>query len=202
MASIRRNHQRLHAALCLSGCRFPDQTGPTELDPTPIRSRPQLPRPSMKTPGWCESTTSSATRPCSTAAPSATSAWWMPRMAAAFRRTSSRPSIIPANYLVALEHTFTPNLFNETKFYINRSPFHNPQASALPYAVNTNNFRRAQRQHRRHRNRNNLWSGRQLDLDPRPARLQNGHGDSPGPAESGSNRGQHVFTFASEDGLW
>ncbi len=46
----------------------------------------------------------------------------------------------PANYLLALEHTFTPNLFNETKFYINRSPFHNPQSSALPFAVSTSNF--------------------------------------------------------------
>lgn len=46
----------------------------------------------------------------------------------------------PANYLVALQHTFTPRLFNESKFYINRSPFHNPQASALPFAVSTNNF--------------------------------------------------------------
>jgi hypothetical protein len=46
----------------------------------------------------------------------------------------------PANYLLALEHTFTPKLFNETKFYVNRSPFHNPQASALPFAVNTANF--------------------------------------------------------------
>lgn len=45
----------------------------------------------------------------------------------------------PANYLLALEHTFTPQLFNEAKFYINRSPFHNPQASALPFAVNTSN---------------------------------------------------------------
>jgi hypothetical protein len=44
----------------------------------------------------------------------------------------------PANYLLALEHTFTPNLFNETKVYINRSPFHNPQSSALPFAVDTN----------------------------------------------------------------
>src|SRR5450755_3020506 len=34
----------------------------------------------------------------------------------------------PANYLLALEHTFKPNLFNEAKFYINRAPFHNPQA--------------------------------------------------------------------------
>ncbi len=46
----------------------------------------------------------------------------------------------PANYLLALEHTFTPQLFNETKVYINRSPYHNPQASALPYAVSTANF--------------------------------------------------------------
>jgi len=46
----------------------------------------------------------------------------------------------PANYLVALEHTFSPKLFNESKFYINRSPYHNPQASALTYAVSTNNF--------------------------------------------------------------
>ena len=46
----------------------------------------------------------------------------------------------PANYLVALEHAFTPALFNEAKFYVNRSPFHNPQASVLPFAVNTNTF--------------------------------------------------------------
>ena len=44
----------------------------------------------------------------------------------------------PANYLVALEHTFKPNLFNEVKAYINRAPFHNPQSSALPFAVDTN----------------------------------------------------------------
>jgi hypothetical protein len=44
----------------------------------------------------------------------------------------------PANYLLALEHTFKPSLFNEAKAYINRSPFHNPQSSALPYAVDTN----------------------------------------------------------------
>ena len=43
----------------------------------------------------------------------------------------------PANYMVALEHTFSPNLFNEVKGYINRSPFHNPQASALPFSVDT-----------------------------------------------------------------
>jgi hypothetical protein len=46
----------------------------------------------------------------------------------------------PANYLVALQHTFTANLFNESKIYINRSPFHNPQASALPFAVDTSGF--------------------------------------------------------------
>jgi outer membrane receptor protein involved in Fe transport len=43
----------------------------------------------------------------------------------------------PANYMVALEHTFSPNLFNELKGYINRSPYHNPQASALPFSVDT-----------------------------------------------------------------
>ena len=46
----------------------------------------------------------------------------------------------PANYLLALAHTFSPNLFNELKFYVNRSPYHNPQASALPFAVSTSNF--------------------------------------------------------------
>jgi len=46
----------------------------------------------------------------------------------------------PANYLLALEHTFKPSLFNEIKFYVNRAPFHNPQSSALPYAVSTANF--------------------------------------------------------------
>jgi hypothetical protein len=44
----------------------------------------------------------------------------------------------PANYVLALEHTFTTNFFNETKVYINRSPYHNPQSSALPFAVDTN----------------------------------------------------------------
>jgi hypothetical protein len=46
----------------------------------------------------------------------------------------------PANYMLAVQHTFRPTVFNELKFYINRSPFHNPQASALPYAVSTNSF--------------------------------------------------------------
>ena len=46
----------------------------------------------------------------------------------------------PANYLLALQHTLRTNLFNETKVYINRSPFINPQASILPYAVSANTF--------------------------------------------------------------
>jgi len=46
----------------------------------------------------------------------------------------------PANYMLALQRTFRPDLFNEVKFYVNRAPFHNPQASALPYAVSTNDF--------------------------------------------------------------
>ena len=46
----------------------------------------------------------------------------------------------PANYLLALQHTFTPTVFNEVKGYINRSPFHNPQASVLTFAVGTPNF--------------------------------------------------------------
>src|SRR6266481_5385477 len=46
----------------------------------------------------------------------------------------------PANYFLALQHVFNSNLFNEAKVYVNRSPYHNPQASVLPYAVNTDNF--------------------------------------------------------------
>jgi hypothetical protein len=46
----------------------------------------------------------------------------------------------PANYFLALQHVFTPNLVNETKVYVNRAPFQNPQSSPLPYAVATNNF--------------------------------------------------------------
>jgi hypothetical protein len=41
----------------------------------------------------------------------------------------------PANYFLALQHIFSANLFNEAKMYVNRSPFHNPNASILPYAV-------------------------------------------------------------------
>ncbi len=46
----------------------------------------------------------------------------------------------PANYVLALQHTFSPNVFNEAKFGVNRAPFHNPQVSVFPIAVNTNNF--------------------------------------------------------------
>jgi hypothetical protein len=46
----------------------------------------------------------------------------------------------PANYLIALQQTFSPNLLNVAKFYVNRSPFHNPQASALTFAVSTADF--------------------------------------------------------------
>jgi Carboxypeptidase regulatory-like domain/TonB dependent receptor len=46
----------------------------------------------------------------------------------------------PANYFIALQYTVTPTVFNEAKAYVNRSPYHNPQASVLPYAVNSDNF--------------------------------------------------------------
>jgi len=44
----------------------------------------------------------------------------------------------PANYFIALQHAFSASLFNEAKVFINRSPFHNPQISVLPYAVGSN----------------------------------------------------------------
>ena len=46
----------------------------------------------------------------------------------------------PANYIAALQHAFTPTVFNTFKFGINRSPFHNPQICIFPLAVNTDNF--------------------------------------------------------------
>jgi Carboxypeptidase regulatory-like domain len=48
----------------------------------------------------------------------------------------------PANYIIALDHTFSPNVFNEVKFGLNRAPFHNPQVGAfnLNLAVSTDNF--------------------------------------------------------------
>lgn len=46
----------------------------------------------------------------------------------------------PANYFIALQHTFSPRVVNEAKVFINRSPFINPQASPLPYSVQTNDW--------------------------------------------------------------
>src|ERR1700722_4350904 len=46
----------------------------------------------------------------------------------------------PANSFIALQHAFAHNLSNEAKVYVNRSPFHNPQESVLPYSVSTPNF--------------------------------------------------------------
>jgi Carboxypeptidase regulatory-like domain len=46
----------------------------------------------------------------------------------------------PANYIVALVHSFSPNLLNVAKFGINRSPFHNPQICNFPLAVSTQLF--------------------------------------------------------------
>jgi len=41
----------------------------------------------------------------------------------------------PANYFIALQHAFSSTLFNEFKVYVNRSPYHNPGVTVLPYAV-------------------------------------------------------------------
>jgi hypothetical protein len=46
----------------------------------------------------------------------------------------------PANYFVGLQRTFSPRVLNEVKVFVNRSPFINPQASPLPYSVNTNDW--------------------------------------------------------------
>jgi hypothetical protein len=46
----------------------------------------------------------------------------------------------PANYFIALQHIFSSNVFNEAKVFVNRSPYHNPQASVLAYAVNLAGF--------------------------------------------------------------
>jgi len=47
----------------------------------------------------------------------------------------------PANYLMALQHAFSEDLFNEGKFYVNRSPAHPViGVSTLPFEVDTNNF--------------------------------------------------------------
>ena len=41
----------------------------------------------------------------------------------------------PANYILALQHLFGPNLLNEFKFGVNRAPFHNP---VLPGYIDVN----------------------------------------------------------------
>jgi hypothetical protein len=46
----------------------------------------------------------------------------------------------PGNYFLALQHIFNASIFNEAKVYVNRSPYHNPQASVLPYAVSLSGF--------------------------------------------------------------
>ncbi len=46
----------------------------------------------------------------------------------------------PANYVIALQHAFSSTVFNEAKFGLNRSPYHNPQICAFPFAVNSDNF--------------------------------------------------------------
>jgi carboxypeptidase family protein/TonB-dependent receptor-like protein len=46
----------------------------------------------------------------------------------------------PANYFLALQRTFSPQVLNEVKAFVNRAPFINPQASPLNYAVQTNDW--------------------------------------------------------------
>ena len=46
----------------------------------------------------------------------------------------------PQNYVLSLQHQFSPTKFNEFKFGVNRSPFHNPQVSGSDLAVNLANF--------------------------------------------------------------
>ena len=46
----------------------------------------------------------------------------------------------PANYLVAWQHSFSPTVFNEAKFGINRAPYHNPQTSIFPVEVDSDSF--------------------------------------------------------------
>jgi hypothetical protein len=46
----------------------------------------------------------------------------------------------PANYFLALQNAFSPRVLNEVKVFVNRAPFINPQASPLPYSVQTNDW--------------------------------------------------------------
>ncbi len=68
------------------------------------------------------------------------SIWYAPANGSAVPGDNQATINHPANYMLALQHTFSPTLFNEAKVYINRSPFHNPGGSALPYSVSSNDF--------------------------------------------------------------
>jgi hypothetical protein len=46
----------------------------------------------------------------------------------------------PANYFLAMQNSFSPRFLNEVKVFVNRAPFINPQASPLPYSVQTNDW--------------------------------------------------------------
>jgi Carboxypeptidase regulatory-like domain/TonB dependent receptor len=46
----------------------------------------------------------------------------------------------PAGYYIALQDTFSAQLVNEAKVFVNRAPFLNPQIPPLPYSVATNNW--------------------------------------------------------------
>lgn len=46
----------------------------------------------------------------------------------------------PQNYVLSLQHQFSPSFFNEFKFGVNRSPFHNPQVSLSDLGVNLASF--------------------------------------------------------------
>jgi carboxypeptidase family protein len=46
----------------------------------------------------------------------------------------------PAGYYLALQNTFSPQLLNEVKVFVNRAPFINPQTPPLPYSVESNDW--------------------------------------------------------------
>ena len=58
-------------------------------------------------------------------------------MAAVFQRTNCKSSITRRTICWPWSTLSLRISFNEAKLYINRSPFHNPQSSALPFAVDT-----------------------------------------------------------------
>jgi len=92
----------------------------------------------------------------------------------------------PANYFLALQHVFAANLFNEAKVFVNRSPYHNPQASLLPYAVNSDNFTGI------NDNTADIEIGTTFGFIDNltwthNTHLQDRHGDPPHPAEPGAD---------------